>query len=141
MESIIIKKVRIVDPNSTHNGQRCDVLIVEGNIVEIASDLKTPDDADVWEAEGAAISPGWVDLQAHFYDPGAEHKEGLKNGGLGRFPRRIYPSDFECQFPGASGQQIGCLFFASANGGLYVQASPYGLCISARSRNGPIRNA
>ncbi len=82
MESIIIKKVRIVDPNSTHNGQRCDVLIVEGNIVEIASDLKTPDDADVWEAEGAAISPGWVDLQAHFYDPGAEHKEGLKNGAL-----------------------------------------------------------
>ena len=69
MESIIIKKARVVDPSSTYNGQRCDVLITEGRIVEIAAELKTPDDADVWEAEGAAISPGWVDLQAHFYDP------------------------------------------------------------------------
>ena len=82
MESIIIKKARVVDPSSTYNGQRCDVLITEGRIVEIAAELKTPDDADVWEAEGAAISPGWVDLQAHFYDPGAEHKEGLENGAL-----------------------------------------------------------
>ena len=82
MESIIIKNVRVVDPSSTHNGQRCDVLIAEGNIIEIAAELKTPDQAHVWESEGAAISPGWVDLQAHFCDPGAEHKEGLENGAL-----------------------------------------------------------
>ena len=30
--------------------------------------------------EGAHASPGWVDLRAHFRDPGEEWKQGIRNG-------------------------------------------------------------
>ena len=80
MESIIIKKALVIDPQSEHHGLVRDILIEAGTIAAIAPDLKPPPHAEEWHAEGAAVSQGWVDLQSHFYDPGAEHKEGLENG-------------------------------------------------------------
>jgi len=80
MESIIIKKALVLDPQSDHHGQVRDIRIESGTITAIAPELQASPDAALWQADGAAISTGWMDLQSHFYDPGAEHKEGLKNG-------------------------------------------------------------
>lgn len=80
MESIIIKKALVIDPQSEHNGLVRDILIEAGTISAIAPELNAPSEAIEWHADGAAVSQGWIDLQSHFYDPGAEHKEGLENG-------------------------------------------------------------
>lgn len=80
MESIIIKKALVLDPQSEHHGLVRDILIEAGTISAIAPDLKSPSNSHEWQANGAAVSQGWIDLQSHFYDPGAEHKEGLENG-------------------------------------------------------------
>ena len=80
MESIIIKKALVLDPQSDHHGQVRDIRIESGTITAVAPELQASPDAALWQADGAAISTGWMDLQSHFYDPGAEHKEGLKNG-------------------------------------------------------------
>lgn len=93
MESIVIKQVRILDPTSAHHGQVRDLHIINGKIEAIDSHIKAAASTKTLEAEGSCLSPGWMDLQAHFFDPGAEHKEGLENGASaaahGGFTRTI----------------------------------------------------
>lgn len=71
-----------MDPQSAHHGHVRDIRITAGKIETIKPTIDTSEEANVWHANGACVSPGWVDLQAHFYEPGAEHKEGLENGAL-----------------------------------------------------------
>lgn len=78
---IIVKKVKINDLNSTHNGQVRDILIADGIIKEIAANIES-DEAQKITAVGLQVSPGWVDLKANFCEPGNEHKETLETGAL-----------------------------------------------------------
>ena len=76
---ILIKQGRIADPSSPHNGAVTDIFVENGSIKAIGRDL--PADADqVLDLKGAAVSPGWVDIFAHFADPGYEFKETLETG-------------------------------------------------------------
>lgn len=75
----LIKAATIIDPQSTHFGKQMDVLIEEGIIVAISPTL-TIDDTKIIEGENLHISQGWVDLKAHFCDPGEEHKETIESG-------------------------------------------------------------
>ena len=76
---ILIKQGRITDPSSPHNGDVTDIFIENGLIQGIGSGL--PSGADkVVDLKGAFVSPGWVDLFAHFNDPGYEFKETLETG-------------------------------------------------------------
>jgi len=75
---ILLKNVSIIDPNSSHNGLKKNILIDNGTIVSISDELV---DADkVVEAGACFATPGWFDMQAHFTDPGQEHKEDLESG-------------------------------------------------------------
>lgn len=76
---ILIKKAKIVDPASSYNGNVMDILIEDGKIVEILNDIN---DSDAKELKGGnlVVSQGWVDLKAHFCDPGEEHKETIESG-------------------------------------------------------------
>ena len=75
---ILLKNVSIIDPTSTHNGLKKNILINDGLIVSISDELA---DADkVVEAGACFVSPGWFDMQAHFTDPGQEFKEDLESG-------------------------------------------------------------
>jgi dihydroorotase len=77
--SILIKDARVIDLGGSFNGKKVSIRIENGVITEIGKDLK-PKKSTVWEEENLCISPGWMDGQAHFRDPGEELKEGLLRG-------------------------------------------------------------
>ena len=78
-EQLLIRAARVVDPQGAHHGATVDLRIHGGVIAEVGTDLKDQGEP-IWQADGACISPGWVDAQAHFRDPGEEVKEGLESG-------------------------------------------------------------
>lgn len=80
--SILLKSVRIADPNSASHGKTLDVLVENGLITAMKKSIEAPSGTVVWSATGAVVSPGWMDMQADFKDPGEEQKEGLSNGTL-----------------------------------------------------------
>ena len=75
---ILLKGVRIVDPESPHHGKKSNVFIKNGKIESIGRN--EPSKARLIDASGMILSPGWCDLWANFCDPGAEHKEDLQSG-------------------------------------------------------------
>lgn len=75
----IIKQVKIVDPLSKHNGNIKDVLIINGRIEKIADKISDTVDQEI-SIPGLHASPGWIDMQANFRDPGHEYKENLQSG-------------------------------------------------------------
>lgn len=85
---LLIKNVKIADSSSTHFNKITDVLIENDTITAIGSDIQEKD-AIIVEQENLHLSQGWVDLKAHFCDPGEEHKEtissGLKAAGFGGY--------------------------------------------------------
>jgi len=74
---ILLQQVTIADPNSPHNGNKKDILIVDGIIKKIGDDLKEDQDKTI-TATGVVVTPGWVDVFAHACDPGFEFKETLE---------------------------------------------------------------
>jgi len=76
---IIIKKARVVDPNSPFNQQIADILIEDGLIREIASTISEKADQEI-TGDDLHASPGWMDIFSNFADPGYEFKETLETG-------------------------------------------------------------
>lgn len=76
---LLIRSVTLVDPSSAKNGQVQDVLIEKGRISQIGK-LKDVSADTIWEAAGACLSPGWMDMNVNFCDPGFENKEDLQSG-------------------------------------------------------------
>lgn len=77
--NILIKKAKIHDRKSSHFNKVKDLLIVDGVITKIASEI-TDNSATLIEGKQLGVSQGWVDLKAHFCDPGEEHKESIQSG-------------------------------------------------------------
>ncbi|POY37855.1 dihydroorotase [Solitalea longa] len=75
----LIKSATIVDPNSSFNGQVKDILIDKGQIVQIDSEIEAKG-AELYDATGQFVSPGWMDMHANFGDPGLETKEDINSG-------------------------------------------------------------
>lgn len=75
---ILLKSAHIVDPNSSHNGKKRDLLIKNGVIEKIASSISAK--AKTIEANNLFVSPGWFDLKVNFCEPGYEFKEDIKSG-------------------------------------------------------------
>ncbi len=76
---ILIEQAHIVDRNSPHHGQTRDILVEGNRIVAIGSGLAANADKTI-RHPGIHVSPGWVDIFAHFCDPGYEYKETLESG-------------------------------------------------------------
>ncbi len=76
---LLIKKVLIADRNSTFFEQTKDILVVDGNIKEIADEIVEDADETV-KIEGLAVSQGWVDIFTDFADPGFEYRESIESG-------------------------------------------------------------
>ncbi|MBU5434082.1 dihydroorotase [Pseudoflavonifractor sp. MSJ-37] len=75
---LLIKQGRLVDPVSGIGGIM-DVLIEDGKIAVLGSDLMYPD-AQVLDASGLTVCAGLVDMHVHFRDPGLEYKETIGTG-------------------------------------------------------------
>ncbi len=76
--NLLIRNVRIVDTNSPHNGQTLDIFIENGMLKTIQADLQI-ENVEVLDANGACVSPGWMDVGVQACDPGYEHREDLKS--------------------------------------------------------------
>ena len=76
--NLLIKSATIIDPNSPFDGQTVDVLVEKGLITRIAANIET--DAEVVDAEGQFISPGFFDLNCNVGELGLETKEDLYTG-------------------------------------------------------------
>ncbi|HEV7421527.1 MAG TPA: amidohydrolase family protein, partial [Mycobacterium sp.] len=61
-------------------GDPVDVLVDDGQIADIGPDLTVPDDADVVDAIGQVLLPGFVDLHTHLREPGREYAEDIETG-------------------------------------------------------------
>jgi len=81
---LIIRGGRVIDPASGYDGI-ADVLITDGRIAAIGAvsnrqdGLRTPS-ADVIDATGCIVCPGFIDIHVHLRDPGQEQKETLATG-------------------------------------------------------------
>ena len=61
-------------------GDQVDVLVADGQIAEIGADLTVDDDAEVIDATGQVLLPGFVDLHTHLREPGREDTETIETG-------------------------------------------------------------
>ena len=75
----IIQQARIIDPSSPHHLAVKDVL-VSNDIIKSIEDKIESEDATLISEPGLCVSPGWIDVFAHFCDPGYEFKETLETG-------------------------------------------------------------
>jgi len=77
--NLLIKNGRLIDPAAGLD-KRCDILIENGTIAGISSDMEAKGPVEVIEAEGLAVSPGFIDIHVHLREPGQEHKETIATG-------------------------------------------------------------
>ena len=73
---LLIKKGKITDPNSPYNGQKLDILIRDGRIIEVGKKIQVKD-VPVLDLGDLHISIGWLDIGAQVGEPGFEHREDL----------------------------------------------------------------
>jgi len=76
---VLIKKAKINDPASPFHNSTKDILVENGIIRAIDSAITESAD-EVVDIPNLSVSPGWMDVFAHFCDPGIEHKETLATG-------------------------------------------------------------
>ena len=76
--SIVIKNGRVIDPAS-RTDRVADVLIVEGRIAGVAPNLSSSK-AEVFDATGMIVAPGFIDMHVHLREPGFEHAETIESG-------------------------------------------------------------
>jgi dihydroorotase len=79
MSSLLIRNARIASENETtlRDG---DVLVVDGVIRSIGSNLSAPEGAKVIDARGRVLMPAMFDTHVHFREPGQEAKETIATG-------------------------------------------------------------
>ena len=61
-------------------GDGVDVLVDNGRIEAIGNNLDTPEGAEVVDAHGQILLPGFVDLHTHLREPGREYAEDIETG-------------------------------------------------------------
>ncbi len=77
---ILIRGGRIVDPAQGLD-QVSDLLIEAGAIVGIETQIER-EDAQVVDASGCVVCPGFIDLHCHLREPGFEYKETIATGTM-----------------------------------------------------------
>jgi dihydroorotase len=76
--SLLVRGGRVVDPAQNLDAVR-DVLLRDGLVAEIGEHLD-PGDAEIVDASGAVVAPGFIDMHVHLREPGQTHKETIATG-------------------------------------------------------------
>jgi dihydroorotase len=77
-EAVLLKGGRVVDP-SRNLDQTLDVLLRDGVVAKVDERIAAKG-ADVVDAAGLVVAPGFVDLHTHLREPGFEYKETVATG-------------------------------------------------------------
>lgn len=77
---LLIANGHLIDPLAQEN-TGMNVLIEDGRVVAwLRQNESTPADAEVFDASGLLVAPGFIDLHVHLREPGQEHKETIATG-------------------------------------------------------------
>src|SRR5918911_1292562 len=77
---LLIANGYVVDTTQNVNGGR-DVLLEDGRVAALLkSGEPVPEGAQVFDATGLVVAPGFIDLHAHLREPGQEYKETIESG-------------------------------------------------------------
>src|SRR6266571_126219 len=76
--AILIRNGRVIDPTSGTD-RVADVLIEDGRIAGVGASLSSSK-ADVYDATGMIVAPGFIDIHVHLREPGFEHAENIESG-------------------------------------------------------------
>src|SRR5690242_10050909 len=76
--NLLIQNGRVIDPAS-ETDTVADVLISEGRIADVDTGLSAPG-AEVFDATGLVVAPGFLDIHVHLREPGFEHAENIESG-------------------------------------------------------------
>lgn len=76
--NLLITSATIIDPNAPFHQQKADILIENGIITQIASNITS--EFETVDATGATVFPGFFDLNCNIGELGFETKEDLETG-------------------------------------------------------------
>ncbi|HEX7580357.1 MAG TPA: dihydroorotase, partial [Thermoanaerobaculia bacterium] len=76
---VLITGGRVIDP-SRGIDQFLDVLLRDGIVAAVDERIAPPKGAEVVDASGLVVAPGFVDLHTHLREPGYEYKETIATG-------------------------------------------------------------
>jgi len=77
--NLLIKNGRVVDPAGGIDAAH-DVWIADGHIHKVGKGLKAPAGAEIIDAAGKVVCPGFIDMHVHLREPGLEYKETIASG-------------------------------------------------------------
>src|SRR5215510_16454503 len=75
---LLIKNGTIIDPSQSLE-KRKDLLIRDGRVEDIDESLDA-EGAEIFDAAGLIVAPGFIDLHVHLREPGYEYKETIASG-------------------------------------------------------------
>src|SRR5713101_4989012 len=78
---LLIKNGRVLDP-ARETDASLDVLVDKEKIKEVVptGKIAAPQNAEVFDASGLIVTPGFIDLHAHLREPGQESSETIETG-------------------------------------------------------------
>jgi dihydroorotase len=78
MSQLLIRNGRVIDPASATD-KPADVLIQDGVINAVGAGIRAPG-AEILDATGLIVAPGFIDMHVHLREPGFEHAETIETG-------------------------------------------------------------
>ena len=72
--TLLVKGGRVVNP-AMQQDEICDILIENGKIKEVGANLSA-DGAEIFDASGLVVAPGFIDMHVHLRQPGQSGDEG-----------------------------------------------------------------
>src|SRR5271155_4165469 len=78
MSQLLIRHGRVIDPASATD-KTADVLISDGVIAAVGEDLAAGG-AEIFDARGLIVAPGFIDMHVHLREPGIEYAETIETG-------------------------------------------------------------
>ena len=79
MNDLLFRQVMVLDPGGPLHNTVTDLRFTNGRLAKAGPDLPRGKGEEI-VLPGLHASPGWLDLRAHFRDPGEEYKEDLLSG-------------------------------------------------------------
>ncbi len=75
---LLVSGGRVIDPVNNLDGV-ADVLVEDGQIRAVGPNLSA-NDAELFDANGLIVAPGFIDMHVHLREPGFEHAETIETG-------------------------------------------------------------
>lgn len=77
---LLIANGHVIDPAEGQNSGK-NLLIEDGKVTAwLGQNEKAPEDAELFDASGLIVAPGFIDVHVHLREPGHEHKETIATG-------------------------------------------------------------